>query len=280
MEKKLRYIVIITIGVVLDIVLHILSDGYSGTAPEFLAMSYIAERIGGEGAAILWAVLSFSGVAFVFYKFEHRINGTKLTKGLRYGFAIGLIWLIAMLEGVALFGNPFINEFVVGLSDFIPVLVVGILLSVFTSSRGSLLPEPEFGNVRNSIIILATFTFIYFLGKHVAYYTEITTSGYKTNSFLTAVWTLSMGLAIGVSYILLHSVVRNETNFMKSIKFGVWVFGVTWTLFLIFMPLLFKGFLIDVLIRITIDAALVIMSCYCSETIISRINSKKELVVR
>lgn len=52
-----------------------------------------------------------------------------MKKGLRYGTAIALIWLFAMLEGMSLFGNPIINEFIVGLSDAIPVFVLSILLS-------------------------------------------------------------------------------------------------------------------------------------------------------
>jgi hypothetical protein len=85
----------------------------------------------------------------VFYRVQHNIPGVGLKKGLRYGFAIALLWLFAMLEGVSLFGNPAINEFVVGLSDAIPVLLMGILLSLFVVKKARNTEPQPFPLIRN-----------------------------------------------------------------------------------------------------------------------------------
>ncbi len=74
----------------------------------------VASILGIEITASLWVLFSFSGVAFVYLKIRNEMPGEGVKKGLRYGTAIALLWLFAMLEGVSLFGNSIINEFVVG----------------------------------------------------------------------------------------------------------------------------------------------------------------------
>lgn len=118
---RVKYAAIIVICVVLDVGLHVATSAYS-TIPETPNYSTLAKLLGTEATAILWALLAFSGVAYVFHRFQDTIPGVGFSKGLRYGSAIALLWLFAMLEGVSLFSNSVINEFVIGLSDAIPVL--------------------------------------------------------------------------------------------------------------------------------------------------------------
>ena len=125
MGQKVKIVAIVLVSVVLDIVLHVVTSSYS-TIPENPNFSYIATILGTEITASLWAILAFSGVAFVYWCIRNEIPGEGVKKGLRYGAAIALLWMLAMLEGVSLFGNPFINEFVVGLSDAIPVFVMSV----------------------------------------------------------------------------------------------------------------------------------------------------------
>lgn len=125
---RVRIVAIILVCVLLDIVLHIVTTTYS-TMPENAIFSLIAGILGIEITASLWALFAFSGVAFVYLNIRKEIPGEGVKKGLRYGTAIALIWLFSMLEGVSLFGNPIINEFIVDLSDAIPVFVLSILLS-------------------------------------------------------------------------------------------------------------------------------------------------------
>ncbi|WP_283409950.1 hypothetical protein [Anoxynatronum buryatiense] len=280
-SKKWKYAVIITIAVALDILLHVLTGGYSETAPHALELSSLAEHVGEEGAAILWAVLAFSGVAYVFHRFEGSIKGSKFTKGLRYGIAIGMMWLIAMLEGVALFGNSLLNEFIVGLSDFIPVVVMSVLLSLFTGNNESTRPASslvkrrknpdmkKLASQRKNLLTLIVFATLFLVGRYVAYHTELIMSGYRVNGLSTAVWTFFMGLTMGAAYLLLHHAVKDDLKIMKSVTFGICIFGTTWLLFICFMPLLFKGFLVDVLVRVAIDVTLVIISAYCCELLLS-----------
>ena len=234
--------------------------------PENPNYSKLAEFLGTEITAVLWALLAFSSAAYVFYRFQDSVPGVGLKKGLRYGSAIALLWLFAMLEGVAIFGNPLINEFVVGLSDAIPVLLMSVLLGLFIvkNVRNT---GPESLNFNQKLLTICVFSGIFTLGRYAAYFTGIIQSGHQTSPVVTFIWTLLMGACIGVVYVLLGRTGKTLSLKRRAATFGLLIFGVNWAVFLVFMPFLFTGFLTDVLSRIVIDISLVTVGCYLASTL-------------
>jgi len=259
-EKWLKIVAIIVVCVLLDIVLHLVTNVYS-TMPENPNYSIVAKLLGTEITASLWALLSFSGVAYVYCRIKNAIPGDGVKKGARYGFAIALLWLFAMLEGVGLFGNPIINELVVGLSDAIPVFIMGILLGMIKDEKGQNASVDQF-TLGRKMKALSMFTGIFLIGRYIAYFTGIIQAGHQTNPFYTFFWTLLMGACIGVLCILLCNTRNTMLLKRNSVKFGFLIFGINWATFLAFMPLLFSGYLIDVLFRIIIDTLLVTIGYY------------------
>ncbi len=253
--------VAIIVGCVLfDIVLHLVTSVYS-TMPDNPNYSIVAKMLGTEITVSLWALLSFSGAAYVYCRIRKAIPGEGVKKGLRYGSAIALLWLSAMLEGAALFGNPIINEFVVGLSDAIPVFLMGILLSLLKDEKGkNAAAEPFTPGQKMMAVLMFTGTFL--IGRYVAYFTGAIQSGHQASPFYTFFWTLLMGACIGVVCILLGNNGNTLCLKRRAAKFGFLIFGVNWAAFLFFMPLLFSGYLIDVLSRIIIDTLLVTIGYY------------------
>ncbi|MBN1536866.1 MAG: hypothetical protein JW908_09055 [Anaerolineales bacterium] len=258
--KRLKIVAIIIVCVLLDIVLHLVTNVFS-TMPENPNYSIVAKLLGTEITASLWALLSFSGVAYIYCRIKNEIPGEGVKKGARYGFAIALLWLFAMFEGVGLFGNPIINELVVGLSDAIPVFFMGVLFSLIKDEKGQN-PSIEQFNLGQKMKALSTFTGVFLIGRYIAYYSGVIQAGHQTNPFYTFFWTLLMGACIGVVCILLAN--TGNSMFLKrnSIKFGFLIFGINWATFLTFMPLLFSGYFIDVLFRIIIDIILVTVGYY------------------
>ncbi len=246
--------------VLFDIALHLATSVYS-TMPENPNYSIVAKLLGTEITVSLWALLSFTGAAYVYCLIRKAIPGEGVKKGLRYGSAIALIWLFAMLEGVSLFDNPIINEFVIGLSDAIPVFLMGILLSLIKAEKGENASVKSFvpGQKMTTVSI---FTGIFLIGRYVAYSTGVIQSEFQTSPFYTFFWTLLMGACIGVVCILLSNTGNTLPLKHGAVKFGYLVFGVNWATFLVFMPLLFSGYLIDVLFRIIIDTLLVTIGYY------------------
>jgi hypothetical protein len=69
-------------------------------------------------------------------------------------------------------------------------------------------------------------------------------------------------------YILLGRNGKPQSLKRRAVTFGFVIFGVNWAVFLVFMPLLFNGFLTDVLSRIAIDVLLVTMGCCLSSKLL------------
>ncbi len=268
----LKFVAVVVACVLLDITLHLVTITYS-TMPEIPYYSKLAELLGTEITATLWAMLAFSGVAYVFYRVQQNIPGVGIKQGLRYGGAIALLWLFAMLEGVSLFGNPVINEFIVGLSDAIPVLLMGTLLGLLLVKKtGS--GEPGSQTFNQKLSTVCVFSAIFTLGRYAVYFTGIIQSGYLTSPLITFLWTVLMGACIGIVFVLLGQTGKITSLKRRAATFGLVIFGINWAVFLVFMPFLFTGFLVDVLSRIAIDILFVTIGCYMSITI--RVNRFQE----
>ncbi|KUG04040.1 hypothetical protein ASZ90_018566 [hydrocarbon metagenome] len=258
--KWVKIVAIILVCVLFDIILHLVTSVYS-TMPENPNYSIVAKLLGMEITASLWALLSFSGAAYVYCRIRNAIPGEGVKKGLRYGSAIAMLWLFAMLEGVPLFGNPIINELVVGLSDAIPILLMGILLSLLKDEKEENAAVEPF-TLGQKMTAVSMFTGIFLIGRYVAYFTGVIQSGYQTSPVYTFFWTMLMGACIGVVCILLGNTANTLFLKRRAARFGFLIFGVNWATFLVFMPLLFSGYLIDVLSRIIIDTMLVTIGYY------------------
>lgn len=255
-----KFAAIIVVCVVVDIVLHLVTSACS-TMPENPDYSMVAELLGTECTVSLWALLSFSSAASVYYLIRKTIPGEGVHRGLRYGSALALIWLFAMLEGVALFGNPVMNELVVGLSDAIPVFLMGILLSLLFNEPGKNAAVQPY-TLQQKVTAVSIITGIFLVGRYAAYFTGAIQSGHLTSPVATFSWTLLMGACIGVACILLGNIRNGLFLERRAAKFGFLVFGVNWATFLVFMPLLFSGYLVDVIFRIVIDPLLVTTGYY------------------
>lgn len=258
--QKMKVMIMILACVFLDVILHVVTDSFS-TMPENPNFSFAASTLGTEITASLWAVFAFSGVAFVYWQIRNEIPGEGVKKGLRYGATIALLWLFAMLEGVSLFGNPVINEFVVGLSDAIPVFILSVLLSMLHTEK----TEPDHSAAfifRQNVKVVLVFAGVFLTGRYIAYYSGVIQSGYQIRPLETFIWTFLMGTLIGAAFVLIGSNRDERSLKHRAVQFGFLIFGLNWTVFLMFMPLLFSGYIADVLLRIIIDVTLAIIASY------------------
>jgi hypothetical protein len=264
-KKLVKIVPIILFCVLMDIALHLVTNEYS-TMPKNPNYSKLVGLLGTEITVTIWSLLAFSTAANVYFRAQNSIHGVGLNKGLRYGSAIALLWLFAMMEGVSLFGNSIINEFIVGLSDAIPVLVMSILLSLLEAKKKDN-PELKPFTISQKIMAVCVFSLIFLCGRYLAYFTQAIKSGYQTSPSYTFFWTLLMGGCIGIVCILLGNAGNTLSLERRTVIFGVLIFGVNWAAFLIFMPLLFSGYLMDVLIRIFWDILIATIGYYLTYSI-------------
>jgi hypothetical protein len=264
--KLIKYIAIVIFCASLDMMLHRITSNIS-PFPKEANFSFIVKTIGAVGAATVWVLVAFSSVAYVFYKCEDKIIGIKSGKGLRYGSAIGLLWLWGMIENISLSGNSLIYEGVMGICDAIPVILMGLLLGKYTSEKIFVRQKNKSFKGVNIYLPISIFTITFLVGRYPFYFTKIIHSGYETRPFLTFIWTLLMGVCVGIIYLLLGEAARLQSRLLSAIKFGVIIFGVNWFAFLSFMPIIFSGGFIDIFLRLGIDILLVSLSWYLCETL-------------
>ncbi|MHC1692449.1 MAG: hypothetical protein AB9828_05460 [Sphaerochaetaceae bacterium] len=258
--EKIKIISIVLFCVLLDIFLHMLTSPYS-TMPVNPNLSFVAHIMGIEITASLWALLAFSVATFVFWCIRIEIPGEGVRKGLRFGIAIALLWFLAMLEGISLFGNPIIKEIIVGLSDAIPVFLLGVLLSMVKTEKRFGRCSVAFSPTQKYRVIIL-FTVVFLVGRYIAYSMGVIKSGIHEKPMETFVWTILMGITIGVVFILLGTYRNGKSLKHRIMGFAFLVFGMNWAVFLIFMPLLFSGYITDVLIRMVIDTTLVMVASF------------------
>lgn len=258
--QKIKFVAIVLACVLLDIVLHVVTSSYS-TMPENPSFSVVGSILGTEITVSLWALFAFSGVAFVYWKIRNVIPGEGVKKGLRYGTAIALLWMCAMLEGISLFGNPIINEFVVGLSDAVPVFVLSILLSKLQIEKVES-DRPITFLLRQKIKAVSIFAGIFLAGRYIAYLSGAIQSGHQARPLHTFIWTLLMGISIGAAFAILGNNKNERSLKHRAVEFGFLIFGLNWAVFLVFMPLLFSGYIADVFLRIIIDTILATIASY------------------
>jgi hypothetical protein len=217
-------------------------------------------RFGFGPVALSWAVVAFTGMALVFLAIERRMAGSALGKGVGYGLALGLVVQIAMLEGVAMFGNRFVDEFMVGLSDAAPALVMGALLGRFLATDGP--PTPGGGSVAGEVATtMGVVALVFGIGRLSVQVAGVIDSALTVRPAATILWTFAMGATIGLFYRLVGARLSAPAAMARALAFGLGVFGVNWALFMAFVPMIFPDTLDDVALRVGIDVALVTLAC-------------------
>lgn len=247
---------IVVCCVLLDIALHLVTSPYS-TIPENPSLSIVATVIGLEATACVWAMLAFSFATTVYWRIRKTIPGKGVVPGIRYGMAIALLWFFGMLEGVPLFGNPIVNEMIVGLSDAVPVLLLGVLLGCLKRVQSSDNTDPRTCTAMQEGRMACIYTVVFLVGRCLAYASGLINSGIRSNPMETWLWTLLMGMAIGTARCLLGNTPDGKSLRPVALEYALLPFGVNWTMFLLFMPLVFSGFLTDAVLRMIIDIVIV-----------------------
>jgi len=113
---------------------------------------------------------------------------------------------------------------------------------------------------------VATFTAVFVAGRLGLQMAEVIDSALLERPGATVVWTIAMGVTIGVFHRLLGDSVAEVALAPRAAAFGLGVFGVNWALFMVFVPMVFPDTLADVVLRVGIDIGLVTLACLLVDT--------------
>jgi len=201
-----------------------------------LPLSILSQKIGMIPTAAIVVTLSYTVIASVLIIIQEGLSSNKLERMILCSLPYSLIWFMAVLESVSSLGKPFLPELFIGLSDIVPILIMGIMVS-FWVSKGTTKQQGIFH--RPKVISIFIIAFTYFVGRYFLYTFIHINSGYFSQTNATFLWTLAMGLAIGLAYYMLYGGLKGSSPFSRGIWFGCIVFSLYWTLNNFFMPIVF-----------------------------------------
>lgn len=230
-----KLIIIVLISIIIRVSLLQLLPLRSSATFE-LPLSILSQAAGMMPVAAVMIVCCYTVIASVLIVIQDNIPGGKIKRMLACSLPFSLIWLMGVLESVPALGKPFLPELLIGLTDILPLLIMGMIISLWVSGDGkNIIPSAQV-SASLSIPVIAS---AYFVGRYFLYSVVRVNSGFLAQGMETFYWTLAMGLAIGVGYSLLRSGGRGRTPLSKALWFGGIAFGLYWLLNNLFMPVVF-----------------------------------------
>ena len=244
--------------------------------PVFLPaeQSSIVTKIGFPLTSFFFFILAFSCIALVFCKYQAKLNGSKIKKGLIFGISFGLIWLWGLIENSVLFGSPLIDDFVTGFVDFLGVFALALMLGWLCFSNNVQKTEKSCG-INSKILLVIVFAVVFCIGRYIVYSFDFILSTYQERPYATLIWTLIFGVLIAIKYFMLEDLSKSKLPIRKSFEFGIIIFGLNWLVFCAFIPIFVKISAVELLVRVILDIIVVILSCYVTVSIEKRFVNKK-----
>jgi len=173
-------------------------------------------------------------LALIFQFSQAMMPGTKLMKGLKYGIAFGGLMLVGSPAMSLLFGSSLNAELRIGFVDGSAICLLSVLLGQFTATNGTPRQRPVFASLVISTVVVG---FVYFL-LHVLTYLALPSlfPAYLTQQTETLLWTLGVGLWIGLMNWLFQETFATGSVVRQAAAFAGLAFGVFSVLNTLFAP--------------------------------------------
>ncbi|RDY23236.1 hypothetical protein CHF27_009305 [Romboutsia maritimum] len=207
--------------------------------------------------------ISFLLMNYIFFRNSYKIPCGKVSKNVKYGILIGLMWMYGAIGYNSYLGIPIQNELIEIIKIFTPIIGMEFTLELIKRKNTTEL-QSNIREKRNSILIIGIFTLIYLGTRCASYCLNITISMYNEKPVYTLIWTIIMGVHIGIMYISLMKVSDIQRAIIECVKFGMGMFGTNWLTFSIisYINYSYKFNILEVLLTCSIDIAAVTLACY------------------
>ncbi|MFH1077356.1 MAG: hypothetical protein V1753_11105 [Pseudomonadota bacterium] len=226
---KIAIIVVASLAV--DIGLHFL---WAPTPVYTYPVSYFVENGWFLPIVIVLLLITYIALALIFQLIQARLPGTKLTKGLTYGIAFGGLMFISSPAMSLLFGSPLKAELRIGLVDGSVIILLSILLGWFTATNASRRIRPVFTPAAVSMVVVGLVYFLFHFLVYLAWPSLF--PSYLTRPTETLLWTLGVGLWIGLMNWLLQDTFATGSFVYQATVFAGVAFGIFSLLNTLFAP--------------------------------------------
>jgi len=255
--------VCILVAVLVDVILHVLfvpRNSYNYQPSIFAEKGLILP------AATIMLVILFTVIAVVFAIVQDKLPGTKTMKGWRYGIAFGILTFMAIIEVNLIFDCSLINELRGSISDGVSILLMALMLSRMTGTDNQITQQ----NVKFSWKPFVLIPLFFLVGRYFGYAIVHILSAYAQKPWATFLWTLSIGLWLSVIYQLLREARNDIPAMIRAIRFGGFIFGCFWLIYILFLLVYVKVSVLDLFVRFIIDVVFVTIGIWLVEVIEQR----------
>ncbi|MEW6182625.1 MAG: hypothetical protein AB1500_05530 [Bacillota bacterium] len=226
-------------------------------------------------AVVVLFIVTYGAAAAVFAAIQKELPGARLSKGFRYGISFGVLWFIGMIEMTLIAGSSLSYELYSGSVDGISFLLLGVLLGVYSGADS--IGKADGRKFAAALVSVTVISLLFLIGRYFAYAVLHLESAYINEPLATFIWTLCLGVWVGVMYQLLRQGIGGNSAFARGLWFGVLVFGSDWLLYTLFRAVFVKIALIQIVLRVGVDVIFVSAGVAVSERLLSRAAGESSL---
>ena len=256
-NKSLKFVLIVFVCTIFSVLLHQIHDdplkNISGKSQSIVMTSGLFPPI-----AFASLVMTFGIIGLIFLGVQKSLCGSKLKKGIVFGFAMSGVWIIGMTEAHVLFSLSLFGEIYTGIADSSGILFMSLLLgkNLADDTHEEKIPA------KTTFFAIMIIAVIYTMVRYLSYSMLKIESSYATRPIATFLWTVIMGGWIGIMYRLIGINISRINPLKHSIIFGGLIFGLQWIIFNLFALLFIVVPVLDLIYRSVFDTFAIILGVY------------------
>lgn len=279
MRKSNRIILSILfslLGAGIAIIIHALMPSPGADVTDTPYNSILVNTLGFPVVASLFLIVQYTYILFVIRFGGRNTNISKTQIGLRFGLAIGLLYMIGMQEVVvesspfAVYGIDFIAyQFFMGLGDAIPILAFSLVSGVvFLNHRTNNNDSPSNKLSKKKILLgILLISMLLFAIRMCGNVTGIIGSDIEHYPAPTMIWTLAFGVTMGGIYFLIRPIFAHTNHALsKNVILSI---GLNWIWFNSMIILLMADTAGEMLFRSTADITTLYIGALLFEKLIA-----------
>lgn len=223
--------------------------------------SLLVKLLGFPIVALLYFGLLYTHCVVMTRHIGKRSIISNIQIGIRFGITFSSLYFFGMQEVVieaspfSKWGYEFVEyQFFMGLGDALPALLLCIIVACFTIDKKSKSVDYKVMNLSEKMKSVSLISVIFLIARTIGYETGLVKSNCDTFPIPCYVWTLIFGIILGIAYVLIYPIFHNnKSNKFLTFKLVVLTIGVNWIIFNSFIGLIFKGVIVQMLVRSGID---------------------------
>lgn len=232
MKKSFTLILIVLLSVTIRGIIGVF---HADPLTDVVSPSILVSKIGFPPVAAGLILIAYLILSFVFFITQKSLPGNKIQKGIVFGIVFGCLWLYRMIEGTLEMKASLVKELLFGLTDFIPIFILSILLGRIIGDDSETKIK-DLIKTENKISILFIVIF-YSIGRIITYKCFNIGIAFDDNPVFTIFWVVGHGFLTGIMYLILKTDHKNIIQ--NAVCFSFVIFGLDWLIFNFFGIVLF-----------------------------------------